>query len=50
MIPIIIILSALMVGQIWDWPINNCAVSDPMCYRSVFDVFAMEKVYSDLSF
>jgi len=44
----VIIISALMVGEIWDWPINSCETSDASCYRSVFDVFALEKVKPNL--
>lgn len=44
LIPIIVILAAVMTGEIWDWSIHRCENKDPNCYRSPFDRFTLEGV------
>jgi len=44
LVPLVIILSSMMIGQVWNWEIHGCSNSDPNCYRSIFDAFVMESV------
>jgi len=43
-IPLVIIIAAILLGEIWNTQIHECTNRDTTCHRSPFDAFTMKEV------